>query len=51
MGKSVKDNRGVFCLYASVACAYEIYQGIDLLQHRGQEYFGMATFDSMQATC
>lgn len=45
MRKSIQDNCGVFGLYASTPCAYEIYQGIDLLQHRGQEYCGIATFD------
>lgn len=43
--KSVQDNCGVFGLYASTPCAFEIFQGIDLLQHRGQEYCGIATFD------
>lgn len=43
--KSVRDNCGVFGLYADRDCAYEIFQGIDFLQHRGQEYCGIATFD------
>ena len=43
--KEVRDNCGVFGLYAGGPCAYEIYQGIDLLQHRGQEYCGIATYD------
>ena len=43
--KEIRDNCGVFGLYASGPCAYEIYQGIDLLQHRGQEYCGLATYD------
>jgi len=43
--KSVRDNCGVFGLYADHPCAYEIFQGIDFLQHRGQEYCGIATFD------
>ncbi|MBM4275114.1 MAG: amidophosphoribosyltransferase [Deltaproteobacteria bacterium] len=43
--KSVRDNCGVFGLYADQPCAYEIFQGIDFLQHRGQEYCGIATFD------
>jgi amidophosphoribosyltransferase len=42
---SIRDNCGVFALYADTSCAYEIYQGIDFLQHRGQEYCGIATFD------
>ncbi len=43
--KSIRDNCGVFGLVASEPCIYDIYQGIDFLQHRGQEYCGMATFD------
>lgn len=43
--KSVQDNCGVFALYSATPCAFEIYQGIDFLQHRGQEYCGIATFD------
>ncbi|MFP3867561.1 MAG: amidophosphoribosyltransferase [Desulfobacteraceae bacterium] len=43
--KSVQDNCGVFGLYSATPCVREIYQGIDLLQHRGQEYCGIATFE------
>ncbi|MBW1917144.1 MAG: amidophosphoribosyltransferase [Deltaproteobacteria bacterium] len=43
--KSVRDNCGVFGLYSTTPCVREIYQGIDLLQHRGQEYCGIATFE------
>ncbi len=45
--KSVLDNCGVFALYSTEAepCAYDIFQGIDFLQHRGQEYCGIATFN------
>ncbi len=43
--KSIRDNCGVFGLYAAEPCAYEIYQGIDFLQHRGQEYCGISTYD------
>ena len=42
----VQDNCGIFGLYANGPCSSEIYQGIDLLQHRGQEYCGIATFDN-----
>jgi len=42
----LRDNCGIFGLYASGPCSSEIYQGIDLLQHRGQEYCGIATFDN-----
>jgi len=43
--KSVRDNCGIFGLYQSTPCAAEIVQGLDFLQHRGQEYCGLATFD------
>jgi len=42
---SIRDNCGVFALYSETPCAYEIFQGIDFLQHRGQEYCGIATFN------
>ncbi|MFH1090285.1 MAG: amidophosphoribosyltransferase, partial [Pseudomonadota bacterium] len=42
--KDIRDNCGVFGLYAE-PCAGGIYQGIDLLQHRGQVYCGLATFE------
>jgi amidophosphoribosyltransferase len=41
--KSIQDNCGVFGLYSNTECAHEIFQGIDFLQHRGQEYWGIAT--------
>ncbi|UCD86988.1 MAG: amidophosphoribosyltransferase [Desulfobacterales bacterium] len=43
--KSLQDNCGVFGLYAETECVHDIFQGIDFLQHRGQEYCGIATFD------
>ena len=43
MKKSIQDNCGIFAIYANAPCAYEIFQGIDFLQHRGQEYCGIAT--------
>ncbi|AEB09977.1 amidophosphoribosyltransferase [Desulfobacca acetoxidans] len=43
--KSVYDNCGVFAIYGSDSCAFEIFQGIDFLQHRGQQYCGIATYD------
>ena len=44
----MRDNCGVLGLNAKGMCVDEIYQDIDLLQPRGQEYCGMATFDGMQ---
>jgi amidophosphoribosyltransferase len=43
--KSMQDNCGLFGLYADTECAHEIYHGIDFLQHRGQEYCGIAMHD------
>lgn len=43
--KSVHDNCGLFALYSSEPCAFTIFQGIDFLQHRGQQYCGIATYD------
>lgn len=43
--KSIQDNCGLFGLFSSDECVHEIYQGIDFLQHRGQQYCGIATFD------
>jgi len=43
--KSLQDNCGVFGLYSSTECIHDIFQGIDFLQHRGQEYCGISTFD------
>ncbi|HUU81149.1 MAG TPA: amidophosphoribosyltransferase, partial [Acidobacteriota bacterium] len=38
-------NCGLFGLYSNSECVQDIYQGIDFLQHRGQEYCGISTFD------
>ena len=37
------DNCGVFGIYSKKDCVNDIYLGIDFLQHRGQEYCGIAT--------
>ncbi len=42
---SVQENCGLFGLYSNTECVREIFQGIDFLQHRGQEYCGISTFD------
>ena len=42
---SIQENCGVFGICSSAPCVEDIYQGIDFLQHRGQEYCGIATFD------
>ena len=43
--KSLQDNCGLFGLYSDTECVHDILQGIDFLQHRGQEYCGISTFD------
>ena len=43
--KSLQDNCGVFGLYSDTECVHDIFQGLDFLQHRGQEYCGISTFD------
>ena len=43
--KSVQENCGVFGIYSNCQCVSDIYQGIDLLQHRGQEFCGISTYD------
>jgi len=40
----VQENCGLFGIYGESECVSEIYGGIDLLQHRGQEYCGIATY-------
>ncbi|GAH67318.1 unnamed protein product, partial [marine sediment metagenome] len=41
----MKDNCGVFGIYSNRECIDDIYLGIDFLQHRGQQYCGIATTD------
>ncbi len=43
--KSIRENCGIFGLYTQKECVYDIYQGIDFLQHRGQEYCGISTYN------
>ena len=43
--KSLEDNCGLFGVFSKRSCSVDIYQGIDFLQHRGQQYCGIATFD------
>ena len=43
--KSIRENCGVFGIYSASRCVGDIYQGIGFLQHRGQEYCGIATFN------
>ncbi|MBN2567866.1 MAG: amidophosphoribosyltransferase [Deltaproteobacteria bacterium] len=41
----LKDKCGIFGIYSTSDCVLDIYRGIDFLQHRGQEYCGISTFD------
>ncbi len=44
--ESFKDNCGVFGVYSNEECVEDILNGIDLLQHRGQQFCGISTFDN-----
>jgi len=39
----MRENCGVLGIYSKDNCVNDIYLGIDFLQHRGQEYCGIAT--------
>jgi amidophosphoribosyltransferase len=41
----LKDKCGVFGIYSQSPCVYDIYNGLDFLQHRGQEFCGIATYE------
>lgn len=41
--KSIGDNCGVFGIVKETDCVEDIYRGLDFLQHRGQEFCGIAT--------
>ena len=44
--KSVQEKCGLFGLYSSEECVYDVYRGIDFLQHRGQRFCGIATYNN-----
>jgi amidophosphoribosyltransferase len=44
--KSIQENCGLFGIYSQAECVHDIYQGIDFLQHRGQEYCGISTYNN-----
>ena len=48
MRENMRDNCGVFGIYSAENCVNDIYLGIDFLQHRGQEYCGIATVNNNQ---
>jgi amidophosphoribosyltransferase len=41
--KSIGDNCGVFGIVKDTDCVEDIYRGLDFLQHRGQQFCGIAT--------
>lgn len=41
----IEENCGVFGICSQYDCSGEIFQAIDFLQHRGQQYCGMSTYD------
>jgi amidophosphoribosyltransferase len=41
--KSIGDNCGVFGVVKETDCVEDIYRGLDFLQHRGQQFCGIAT--------
>ncbi|MCK5227235.1 MAG: amidophosphoribosyltransferase [Desulfobulbaceae bacterium] len=42
---SIQEKCGLFGLYSTDECAHDIYQGIDFLQHRGQQFCGISTYN------
>jgi amidophosphoribosyltransferase len=43
--KAVAENCGVFGIVRDTNCVEDIYRGLDFLQHRGQQFCGIATYD------
>lgn len=43
--KSMVENCGVFGIVQHTDCVEDIYRGLDFLQHRGQQFCGIATYD------
>jgi len=43
--KSIGDNCAVFAIVKDTDCAEDIYRGLDFLQHRGQQFCGIATYN------
>ncbi|MCJ7602217.1 MAG: amidophosphoribosyltransferase [Desulfobulbaceae bacterium] len=41
--KSIQEKCGLFGLYSSEECVFDVCRGIDFLQHRGQRFCGIAT--------
>jgi amidophosphoribosyltransferase len=43
--KSTGDNCAVFGIVKETECVEDIYRGLDFLQHRGQQFCGIATYN------
>ncbi|UCG65708.1 MAG: amidophosphoribosyltransferase [Deltaproteobacteria bacterium] len=43
--KPTGDNCAVFGIVKDTECVEDIYRGLDFLQHRGQQFCGIATYD------
>jgi amidophosphoribosyltransferase len=43
--KSMVENCGIFGIVRDTDCVEDIYRGLDFLQHRGQQFCGIATYD------
>ncbi|HOJ51176.1 MAG TPA: amidophosphoribosyltransferase [Syntrophales bacterium] len=40
----IYDNCGVFGIYSRESCVYDLYNALDFLQHRGQQFCGIAVY-------
>jgi len=43
--RAMGENCGVFGIVRDSECVEDIYRGLDFLQHRGQQFCGIATYD------
>jgi len=41
----IRDNCGVYGIWSQEPCVMDIYNALDFLQHRGQQFCGMAVYD------
>lgn len=40
----ILDNCGIFGIYSRKPCVYDVYNALDFLQHRGQQFCGIAVY-------
>lgn len=43
--REIRDNCGVYGIYSHEPCVTDIFNALDFLQHRGQQFCGMAVYD------